>query len=301
MGLRGKLLLSVCSVLLVSLTISISVITYQSFEASRVGAMQATKAMARQFGTGIQLEMERGLGAARTMAQGFSGLKGSGKALSREAGIELVRQVLEQNPAFMGAWTVWAPDAYDGRDAAFAGQEGHDETGRFIPYWNRVGGVHLEACVEYEDNTQTGYYTGPMATGREVILDPATYKIGGKDVTVVSACAPIVVRGRTVGVAGVDFSMERMRELVLGIRLYEHGYGSLATGSGMIVAHPKEELVGEKIDKFFSPEVLRRIASGKETEEEILAQVASHAKSHHQIDEVPQALIDKALAAITEE
>ena len=38
-----------------------------------------------------------------------------------------------------------------------------------------------------------------------------------------------------------------------------------------------------------------------ETEDEILQQVAAHARDEHQIEEVPQELVDKALAAISEE
>ncbi len=270
-GLRWKLLLPVCSILFVSLAVSVTMITVQSFRASRQDALEKTVAMSRLFSVRIQLEMERAMDSARALAHGFSGLKESGAMPERESLGSMVRQAVLANPEFLGAWTVWEPDDLDGRDREYAGSKGHDETGRFIPYWNRVGGIHLEPCMAYEDNTRTGYYTGPRSTGKEMFMEPVTYEIGGKDVTVVSACAPILHGGRVVGVAGVDFSMEKMRGLVDGIELYQSGYGVLVSNTGGIVAHPLEALVGKNAADFFTEETLGRIARGEEAREEVVS------------------------------
>ena len=53
--------------------------------------------------------------------------------------------------------------------------------------------------------------------------------------------------------------------------------------------------------RHIGPDANCQFAAKGETEDEILTQVAAHAKEHHGIDEVPQELIDKALAAIVSE
>ncbi|NNF13232.1 MAG: DUF1059 domain-containing protein [Gemmatimonadetes bacterium] len=53
--------------------------------------------------------------------------------------------------------------------------------------------------------------------------------------------------------------------------------------------------------RHIGPDANCQFAARGETEGEILAQVAEHARTDHGIDEVPQELIDKALAAIVSE
>ena len=53
--------------------------------------------------------------------------------------------------------------------------------------------------------------------------------------------------------------------------------------------------------RHIGPDANCQFAARGDTESEILEQVADHARSHHGIEEVPQELIDKALAAIVEE
>lgn len=53
--------------------------------------------------------------------------------------------------------------------------------------------------------------------------------------------------------------------------------------------------------RHIGPDANCQFSARGETEEEILQQVAEHAKTQHGIDTVDQALIDKALAAIVTE
>ncbi len=53
--------------------------------------------------------------------------------------------------------------------------------------------------------------------------------------------------------------------------------------------------------RHIGPDASCEFAARADSAEGILEQVAAHAKAEHGIDEVPQELIDKALAAITDE
>ena len=61
-----------------------------------------------------------------------------------------LKQVLVDNPGFLAVWTCWEPNALDGKDADFIDAFGHDETGRYLPYWNRLhGDIDVEPLVDY--------------------------------------------------------------------------------------------------------------------------------------------------------
>ncbi|WP_172452716.1 hypothetical protein [Chromatium okenii] len=50
--------------------------------------------------------------------------------------------MLEANPQLVGLGSYWEPNAFDGRDAEFVNvAPENDATGRYIPYWNRAGGM----------------------------------------------------------------------------------------------------------------------------------------------------------------
>jgi len=271
LGLQGKLLLSICTILFIALAISNYVTMGKTYSTSKKIALEKTEAMAGQYATEIQLELEVALDAARTLAQIFSGLKTQGKMPDRNTLIAMMKDMLVDNPEFLGVWTVMEPNSLDGGDTDFAKADGHDAKGRFLPYWNRVGGIHLEPCTEPEDGTTTGFYTKPRHTGKEVVLEPADYEIGGQKMTVVSACVPIKYQNKVIGVTGIDFSMEKMRELVLKIKPYTSGYGALTTETGAIVAHPEKSLVGKNIKEFASQATYDSIIRGESAVEEFLS------------------------------
>ena len=271
LGLRGKLLLSLCSLLFISLAISNSVITINSYRASKAEAKEKILIMTEKFKNQIRIEMDQALNMARTLAQTMAGLKAQGEIPKRATLNQVIKQVLEGNPDLMGVWNIWEPNALDGRDEEFKNTPGHDGTGRYIAFWNRVGGIHLEPCVEYEDGTAAGYYTYPRATGKEMVTEPVTYEIGGKMVTVVSVSVPVKHQSRVVAVTGADLSMKKMRDLVLGIKAYDTGYGILITDTGVFAAHPMAELVGRHVKEFFSQETVDALSKGEYVSETIVS------------------------------
>jgi DNA-binding CsgD family transcriptional regulator len=148
---------------------------------------------------------------ASQLAGLFSSLKNLGLT-DRHLLSEIMRGVLLANPGLLGVWTVWEPDALDGRDALFAGAPGHDQSGRFVPLWHRHGGkVQLEANTDY-DEPHAEWYWAPTRQGAEVLIDPYEYRVAGNKLLISSLAAPIVHSGRCVGVAGFDIHMDVLLE-----------------------------------------------------------------------------------------
>ncbi len=246
MGLRSKMVVQLGGVLLISFALMLYFVSLRSAETAKGSARQFAETLADQYGAEVEAELEAAMNTARTTAQFFAGLKNSGLPMERPALVRGLRGVLSQSPGLFGIWTVWEPDALDGRDAEFVDAPGHDGTGRFIPYWNRQGGLHLEPCVDYDAPGLNGdYYRRPMTTGHEILLEPVAYQIGGELVTVVSAIVPIETDAGRLGVVGVDFSMDRMAEIASGIRPLGAGFGLVAAQNHNVAAGPEAEWSGK--------------------------------------------------------
>ncbi len=95
--------------------------------------------ISKQHANHIRAEFEVALDTARTLAQTLSGIKDETLALEldRDAVNSILKIILAKNPQFAGVFTAWETNAFDNMDRGFLGDEGHDETGRFIPYWYR--------------------------------------------------------------------------------------------------------------------------------------------------------------------
>ncbi len=199
-----------------------------SHQAAVTSADENVRANARLTSTQIKAQVEVALDAARTLAQALSAVKSDHLILSRDQANSLLKQVLDQNPAFVGVYTLWEPNAFDGHDADYVNQPGHDATGRFIPYWNRniEGQVQLEALTDYETAGPGDYYQCPKRTQQECIIDPYVYKIQGQNIFIISLVVPIVVDGTFYGIAGVDIKLTTLQQIADSmadsLTLYNH-------------------------------------------------------------------------------
>lgn len=106
MGLRTKLLLSICTLLFLSLTVSIAVISIKTYDLSRRLAMEKTEAMAEKYATEIRLELEQALSSSRTLADVFAGLKSFETLPDRNSLSHMMKEIVIKNPGFDGVWTV---------------------------------------------------------------------------------------------------------------------------------------------------------------------------------------------------
>jgi len=272
-GLQGKLLILICSVLFITLVISNFITINRTYSTSKKIAFEKTAQMASRYATEVRIELDAALGSARTLSQIFSGLLTQKIPLDRDMLVLMLKDMLVDNPDYLGVWTVLEPNIL-GPDINFIDHKGHDSKGRFLPYWNRIEGTHIEPCPEPEDNTYTGYYTKPRALGTEVILPPVNYTISGQTVPILSVSVPIKNQNSIIGVTGVDFSIDKMQELVLNIKPYTSGYGCLISDTGTIIAHPKKDIIGRSIQEFISLPAYDLLLRGEPITEEHISVIS---------------------------
>ena len=147
-------------------------------QAMEVAAKYAV-AQAKQQANYIRADLEVALDTARVLADTLAAVRDEkfDIEIGRAEVIGLLKSVLEKNPQFVGIYTAWEPDAFDQLDMAFANTEGHDASGRFIPYWSRSesGQILLEPLIDYESEGLGDYYQVPKNTHHECIIDPSFY------------------------------------------------------------------------------------------------------------------------------
>ena len=146
-SLKFKFMAYVGSVVFLGFFITIVIVANKANKTAYDKSMAAAWETGYRYSNEIRDMMTLPLDTSRALASVFAGIRQSGEPFSRESANELLKTILEKTPEIMGVWTVWEPNSFDGKDSEFINKEGHDSTGRFIPYWNRVGGIHLEPCV----------------------------------------------------------------------------------------------------------------------------------------------------------
>ena len=235
---------------------------YSSFTSQQMAIQAAenqAKALAELQAASIQAKIEVALDTARTLAYALSAVKDPQHPvqLDRSSVNSMISLILMNNPSFLGTYTAWEPNEFDGKDSEFVNKPGHDTTGRFIPYWARTGDkgeISVDPLKAYEVEGDGDYYLLPKKTKVENILEPYTYAVGGKDVLMTSLVVPILVGGKFYGIGGVDVALDFLQRQSDGFDLYNGTAKLVLMSNGGIISgmtgNPK--VVGKKLNEIYT-------------------------------------------------
>lgn len=243
-----KILFTTILVSVLAFGVTIAFTAYRSFNAIKDLSFKEADGLAAKYSATFSADLEVAMDTARTLANSLEALKANGNSSREEANV-ILKNILEKNPQFIGVWTCWEPNAFDNEDSLYINKEGHDSTGRYVPYFTRAtGSITLEPLVDYNIQGTGDYYLLAKNSGEETLLNPYPYKIGDKDYLMTSAVVPIKVNGKIMGVAGVDITLDLLQEQIMDIKPYETGYAVLIANDAKYAAHPtKEKLNTEMI------------------------------------------------------
>ena len=265
--LRTKLLLSICSVAWLAFAVTILYIGYNARNLAEGEALDKARESAYRYANLVKAELGQPMDVARALARSFEGMKQQG--VPPRAMLDgILKQILENNPGFLAVWTCWEPNALDGKDADFIDAFGHDETGRYVPYWNRLPGeTDVDPLIGYTDPQKGSYYFESLKSGREVVFDPVPYTVGETTQLKTIVTVPVRFNDKTIAVVGIDVPVASFTPLVKKIKLFDIGYGFLIANNGIFAAHPtKQSNVGKHMDFFaFDKKVIDDVKAGRET------------------------------------
>ncbi|MEK3935241.1 methyl-accepting chemotaxis protein [Sporosarcina sp. FSL W7-1349] len=196
----------------------------------------------------LKVNLEHYAVAAQTISHSIEGLFENKLDPTRDDVNILLQQLLTNDPSILTTWTLWEVNSFDDQDAEFANTSGSDETGRFIPVWSRdkSGKFSLEPIIGYDQPGELkDNFDHVLQTGENVIFEPFSYQVDGIDTLMTSIVSPITIHGKTVGMVGIDISLQTMNDHISKIRLYDNGFAGLMSNRGGVISHQNNELIGK--------------------------------------------------------
>jgi PAS domain S-box-containing protein len=209
--------------------------------------------MAQSYANQFNADMKSNMAIARDIATTMGAIHDSS---TREEANDIIRSILEDNPQLIGTYSGFEPDAFDGEDERYINTTAHDETGRFLPYWNRIGGdIDVEPLVDY---STSDYYQLPKRAKQDVLTEPYFYQ----GALIVSYVSPMIENDKFIGIGGVDVGLDYVDNTVSSVKAFETGYLFMVSNTGIIISHPtNKDWIGSKKLRDFDNPVFHEVAS----------------------------------------
>jgi methyl-accepting chemotaxis protein len=214
----------------------------------------------------VRLAMENTLGQVRGLADATEA-EMVREEPDRAFAHDIVRRLTERDKGSLGYWLEFEPNAFDGADEDFVGNEALaiPSIGRFTSYWVR-GDDGLVTPVEggdVEDIGAVDYYMSARDLGGETMFEPYLYDVSGVDVLMTSLMVPIFKDGEFRGVAGADVTLAGIQAELAKVRPYDSGVLRLFSPTGMLMAGPETAELGKPST---NPQMAEILASAQKGE-----------------------------------
>ncbi len=258
-SIKSKLLIGAGLLVFVGFAAIIGLNSWLSLQQAENHVVQQARLQAEDEAKRLRILLERSATAAETLAIAMQSLPGSGASDLRRVASQQTRQLLAQHPDAVGIFTLWEPNALDGRDTELAGKPENDAQGRAGVYWYRKDGKE-DAVWGAEDVDGDAYYADPKRSRESVMTEP--YEDRDIKVMMATLSHPILLDGRFAGVTGIDLGLGKLQTLAAQVRPYGDGYMSIYSNSGMVLGTADAKLVGKR-DPGLDADTLAAIKAGK--------------------------------------
>ena len=138
--------------------------------------------------------------------------------------------IVEANSFFKGAFVAFKPGYYGGKDNLYEPWAFNSDKGvRFVRnIADRVG----------HDYTNYEFFTEPMRTGKSYWSDPYIDTVESKSLITTYSVPVTDTQGDTVGVAGIDLSLDWLSDSLNFRHIYPSSYCLLLTDDGRLISQP---------------------------------------------------------------
>jgi len=233
-SVRAKLLLTILPVVAIAIGGLTLLAVDRSTDAQKDAVYREAAQLAAREANRFQAEASDAVAVARGLAS-VTERKGS---LTREEVVEITRHYLERNPQLSGTYLGFEPNAFDGRDAEYAGDPNEGPDGRFAIWWGYDADGRMIRMAPLDESEQ--YWQMPKRTLREGVIEPYLYE----GTLITSFTAPILRDGRFIGVAQTDNELTQLDENVRRVKFLDSGYAFVVSNTGLFVSFPDRRLIG---------------------------------------------------------
>ncbi|AOP32956.1 chemotaxis protein [Leptospira tipperaryensis] len=249
MSIRFRISLYLSIVLFVGFTVLAGTNSYTAYQNLKTEVVNSSNVTAERW----TFEVKDHLDTTMALIRGFR-FPLMYATPTRSQVIFALKEILKRNENYYGAWVAYEPNGFDGRDSQFKNTEGHDATGRFVPYLHRgktKEEIVLEAAKNYDNLGPDGdWYQIPKKSNSPLATDPYYYEVQGKiNVLMISLVVPISTDGKYYGAAGLDYQLEELQNLIGDTKPFRNqGYVALISPKGIYAINGLDKnLVGKLI------------------------------------------------------
>ena len=257
---KTLMLLSIFLTVTVGFTATIGFMMWQWMAQQEVLAKKHIRQIAEVQALQVSKQLDSALTAARDMGNSALALREAGVS-DHQSLNQLLIHYLSAHPSFLSMSMAFEPNAFDDKDAAFAGQSGEDPAGRYARYVDRdaTGKPALHLLTDIETPGSGDYYLLPKQRHKDVIIEPYIYPYNGVDVMLTSIAAPIMRDGQFLGSVTSDFSLATLQATIGAIKPWNGtGYALLLSAGNNVVSSPDKRAAGKPYaGKIAGHEVIR--------------------------------------------
>lgn len=234
--LKAKMLITICSVVFITFSLTIAFMTVRSGDIARRNALDRASDMAHRYSGVIKSRIDKAMDSTRIVAHSIEGMKKSSHAPEPELLDMVMREILEKNGDFSGIWVMLDPGTF--------------YNGYYSPWFYRKDGVIVSDPVEgldkYEEAMANEYYTLAKNSKKEILLEP--YKDTEINILMTTASVPVIDSGRCIGVVGIDIMLDDINDIIKEIHPFGTGTVSVISNTGKYVAHNDRSKLGKDIE-----------------------------------------------------
>lgn len=253
-----KLVSTVAILMSLIMTAIAIVINHKVQEMAYINAKVIAEEVAYRYANKVEMGLKETLKSARTLADVFEAKLHDNLALERYQASSILKHFIETNPNTLAAFVVFEPNGYDAEDAQFINNDGHDEKGRFMPYWSRQKKellvlkpfkTHIAEAQPVQDCYQL------LQKGQKVCLaEPHHQIVQGQEKLVTALVVAVVdTHNRFKGVLGVEISLEHLKQQIHHITithpLFKHAYATLYSNQGIVIASEDASYAGRSVQE----------------------------------------------------
>jgi len=204
----------------------------------------------------IAVRVTEATSAGAALSGGLAGYMATGDATASDV-IEILKGVPTQYETIFSAWMAGRPDG--STNELLAGDEGRNEAGVFTPYWtkSKAGGLDFST---FSIDAEAQWFALPIATGKSVITEAY---LSDENRLLTSVAVPVVVKGKTVGIVGVDIVLTDLTTMLGDLETFAGGRVLLVDSGGKWLANPDRDDLTQPYDEAGPDVIMAALSDGK--------------------------------------
>ncbi|MCJ8328029.1 MAG: methyl-accepting chemotaxis protein [Campylobacterales bacterium] len=256
-----RLLLTVLSIVFISSFISTFLIEEKIFSSTQNISQKYIKSLALSNTYKAKEDLNKSVILSYGFASSLSTFISQEQSYTKENILSIMNSLLSSNPYILGIWLDIDTNILFPNNKSLSKLDGHDSDGRFVPYLVKSG-----SSIVLEHSYVQSYKDRPWVdksreSGKEYITEPYISPVNGEKVLVSAISVPVYKNNKFVGTVGINISLNSISQSIAKVNIYTNGYAFLTTDKGIIVGHPKKELIGKYLSDVSKDKDSRQLAS----------------------------------------